>query len=93
MASTDLNLPSWIREHFSALYTAPDEEFDLAFDAAFSRNATITINGQNIEQEQHKHNIKEQRGPMTSSKVEFRDLIEEEACYTTMAELRRSLTF
>lgn len=71
------DLIAWTKEHFDALFTASDEEFEEKFDSTYSKNLVNTINGEQSSRENAKGTSRDMRAASISTQVEFGDLSKE----------------
>lgn len=71
------DLIAWTKEHFDALFTVPDEEFEEKFESTYSKNLVTTINGEQSSREDAKETTRGMRAVSISTQVEFGDLSKE----------------
>lgn len=71
------DLIAWTKEHFDALFTAPDEELEEKFESTYSKNLVTTINGEQSSRENAKETTQGMRAASISTQVEFGDLSKE----------------
>ncbi|KAI0669033.1 hypothetical protein C8Q78DRAFT_1080891 [Trametes maxima] len=72
------DLPTWVQQHITTLYSATTpEQFNQAFDAFVSEHATIRVNGKHLSRAQYKKLLfgEERQGTDTSANVTFNGVV------------------
>ncbi|CDO69935.1 hypothetical protein BN946_scf184836.g9 [Trametes cinnabarina] len=69
-------LPEWVQQHVKALYSAKTAEtFNQAFDSFISQQASIRVNGQNVERDEYKKMIQGEITGDVGSDVTFNSVV------------------
>ena len=67
-----LDTTTWAEQHLTAIFTATTQaEFNAAYDAFFTKNPSITLNGKHISSEKYKNFLEQAKFPESGAQVTY----------------------
>ena len=70
------DLPTWVQQHIQDVYSAKsDKDFNQAFDLFVAPDATIRLNGRQMQRDEYKKVLRGQTTGDARADIEFRDVV------------------